>query len=80
MLIEGAGRDELGRRLEHIRGSLENAVIAAGDLKLKVTASFGGTSELQASLDDMLRAADECLYKAKDTGRNKVVLTGEATA
>jgi len=33
--------------------------------------------ELQESLDAMLRAADACLYVAKDTGRNKVILVGK---
>jgi diguanylate cyclase (GGDEF)-like protein len=80
VLIEGAQRDELGRRLEHLRVRLQDAVIRAGDVKLRVTASFGGTSELLDSLDDMLRAADECLYEAKHTGRNRVVLAGEAKA
>ncbi|MBI5534141.1 MAG: diguanylate cyclase [Deltaproteobacteria bacterium] len=76
VLVEGAGRQELGQRLEHLRAALEAKTIPAGDKNLRVTASFGGTSELHGSLDDMLRAADQCLYQAKDSGRNRVVLAG----
>ena len=77
ILIEGVGRDELGRRLEHLRASLEAKVIQVGDKSLRVTASFGGTSELQESLDEMLRAADGSMYEAKDAGRNRVILAGK---
>lgn len=77
VLVEGAGREELAQRLEHLRAALEARSIPAGDQLLKVTASFGGTSELHASLDEMLRSADECLYEAKHGGRNRVVLAGK---
>lgn len=77
LLFPGVGRGELRRRLEHLRASLEARPIAADGKALRVTASFGGTDTLAPSLDDMLRLADECLYDAKRTGRNRVVLAGK---
>jgi diguanylate cyclase (GGDEF)-like protein len=44
----------------------ENSVV-------NITASIGATYEPQKSLEDMLQVADEHLYLAKQSGRNKVV-------
>ena len=44
---------------------------------IKVTASLGVTSikpNIHNNFDDILKEADEALYKAKETGRNKVII------
>jgi len=44
---------------------------------IKITASFGITYaklEKHDNFDDILKEADEALYKAKETGRNKVIV------
>ena len=63
---------------------LENAEIKANTLRttieelhpagISITASFGiaSLSEKHISLDNLLKDADEALYKAKDNGRNRV--------
>ncbi|HTZ11697.1 MAG TPA: GGDEF domain-containing protein [Candidatus Margulisiibacteriota bacterium] len=61
---------------ERIREAIEAKVIAAYDEQLKVTVSLGvatfpeDAKEEQALIDK----ADEALYKAKEAGRNRVVL------
>ncbi len=78
VLFTGVDRAELARRLEHLRSALQGQPVAVEGKTLSVTASFGGVAELCGSLDEMLRTADECLYEAKRTGRNRVVLAGKA--
>ncbi len=65
---------------ERLRRAVEENVIHCGDLTLRVTVSLGvaeRTPEMK-SLDELLQAADNAMYRAKDTGRNCVCLAGKA--
>ena len=45
------------------------------DLDIKVTMSFGVTSlDPVMSVEDNIKVADEKLYRAKESGRNRVIL------
>lgn len=60
---------------EKIRTSLSMIVISANEEKIQFTASFGVAQLANTSeqLDDLLKLADERLYQAKNSGRNRVV-------
>lgn len=63
---------------ERLRMSLaERSLVLAGGTEIPITASLGVgavPSGLQASPDDVLEIADECLYEAKRHGRNASVV------
>lgn len=78
-LIVLAGADSHGASLlaERCRVALEALSVEAPDngAPLTVTASFGLCSNEEApdmTMEDILRAADEALYLAKDRGRNRL--------
>ncbi|MBV6434183.1 MAG: Response regulator PleD [Bryobacteraceae bacterium] len=78
-LVVLPGCDEAGLRA---RAESMRAAIAAPPLEkvsqgLTVSASFGATvfmPQSAVSVSDLIRIADEALYEAKHTGRNRVVL------
>ena len=66
---------------ERFRKNVREMVTRAGDKDIRITASFGiaaldpeGDSSLLTT-DDLIRAADQCLYQAKDRGRNTCIGT-----
>lgn len=70
------GTDETGSRLavEKIRRAIEEQVVPVGN-GISVTASFGLASlrSNTASAEDWMTEADEALYRAKRSGRNRFI-------
>jgi diguanylate cyclase (GGDEF)-like protein len=62
--------DAANKMADRIRFAIEQHVFP---MQLKVTASFGATQyHLCEEMEDMIKRADELLYKSKNTGKNKV--------
>lgn len=64
---------------ERVREAIEKYVIKYDDKDIRVTISIGVASiasDLPGSLNDFIKKADEYLYKAKNSGRNKVCSKG----
>ncbi|PIW66527.1 MAG: hypothetical protein COW11_02850 [Candidatus Omnitrophica bacterium CG12_big_fil_rev_8_21_14_0_65_43_15] len=60
---------------EGIRVAVEGAVFSHGNLKLSVTISLGvAFYDLKANIaaSELVKFSDQALYKAKESGRNKV--------
>ena len=57
-----------------IRKLIERSDIDIGEGTIKLTISIGVSTELKSTLEGMIKAADEMLYKAKDSGRNRVMI------
>jgi len=73
VLLLGANESDAVRKAEDIRRSVE-ALVFESNPELKVTISSGvASAEAGISLDELVKRADKALYKAKESGRNKVV-------
>ena len=59
---------------EHVRKRIESIRFSETP-HLQITASFGVSSRMKGveKMEDLIRQADECLYHAKNTGRNQVL-------
>ncbi len=64
---------------ERIRKTVESTVITAGAITLKKTVSIGVASHDSGCgrKETLIARADQALYHAKETGRNKVCLYSE---
>ena len=72
ILAPNIHREQTGMFLEQLRKLIEQHQFSIGQ---KITCSFGGTMYIPAeSAEDLLRRADEALYQAKSSGRNRCVL------
>ena len=70
----GANTEDAKKIAEQLRQKIADFPIKFRDQIIHVTASFG-VATLSADLDlkDLIRRSDEALYRAKSSGRNKVV-------
>lgn len=77
LLLPNTSKENAAKLAERIRVSIEEIPIDIGDKTLRVTASFGVAgypAEGIENVDDLLKRADQALYKAKEKSRNVVVI------
>ena len=72
ILLYNRTKDEIMVLLEKIRNLFESNQIEFENHKLKYTVSIGCSFEFGKNLDEMIQKADNGLYEAKNSGRNKV--------
>jgi diguanylate cyclase (GGDEF)-like protein len=81
LLIPGAGPDGAIAVAERARIAIERQPCIVDGEPLRITVSAGvATSSPDRDADALLRLADEALYRAKETGRNRVVPAEAAPA
>jgi len=77
VLLPGATLTDAYNIAERLRKRISEAVVRVDGNTIPVTASLGVAcfpAEGLQDMNDLLKAADEALYKAKEGGRNRVVL------
>ena len=78
MLLKGRSRKECLEEMEELRHRIETLRPET----LELTASIGVASNMlrtDAGYEEILDEADRAMYRAKDLGRNRVVMTGVTT-
>ncbi len=86
VLAANMNKDKTREFFEEMRESISGSKIIINPapdspdstpLELKLTVSIGVSTKLSTSLEATINYADENLYKAKESGRNRVVVDGE---
>jgi len=75
IVMPGCGGPDIDKQAERLRLSLCQTPMMVGELAITVTGSFGATFALpayRANQDDLIKVADEALYRSKRAGRNQV--------
>ena len=78
VVLPNCGKAEIAQLAERIRLAISSVPILTDHAKIAVTVSVGATvaaAELR-SINDILAAADEALYQAKEAGRDRVCFKG----
>ena len=80
VLIDGLDETAAFEAIEHMRLAVAAETVNLDAARLTVTISIGVAviSSGDRSFEDMLRRADRALYRAKDTGKNRVILAAAA--
>lgn len=76
ILVRGAGPDAVAQVAERVRAEVASKPIAHEGKEIAVTVSIGTATHEAGkfeSADALVAAADAALYKAKESGRNRVV-------
>lgn len=77
VVLPGTDLDAATTRAEEYRRTLESAPLEPGESNIPVTLSAGvACSYGETEPQDLIRQADQALYEAKETGRNRVIGQG----
>jgi len=75
VIMPDTSAEQAAEAADRLRVCIMDSVCHFEDLDIKVTMSFGVTQlDPSKSIEDNIKDADEKLYKAKESGRNRVIL------
>ncbi|HYH78297.1 MAG TPA: diguanylate cyclase [Longimicrobium sp.] len=81
-ILPNTGEEEAARFAERVREAVESHVYRDEDTEIRMTCSSGVASFPMDAVDSpeaLLKEADEALYEAKESGRNRVIRATQKT-
>jgi two-component system, cell cycle response regulator len=77
IVLPGCDRGQIDLGAERVRSAVDNGFVLFNESRVSVTVSIGAAVASHGVISDteMLAAADSALYKAKEIGRNRTVLS-----
>lgn len=76
IILEDVSEDALERTAERVRATLDATPCQSADRSIRLTASFGASVATgDDSADTLIERVDNALYEAKETGKNRVVVS-----
>jgi two-component system cell cycle response regulator len=77
IVLPGCTREQINQGSERVRSAVDSGPIMLDGRPITVTVSIGAAVTTRAVVSEtaMLAAADAALYRAKDIGRNRTVLS-----
>ncbi len=79
-VLPAVSSEDLGDIAERLRKSIEDNAVSDGAKAVRITVSIGGAAYPKQMADNeaqLIELADKALYRAKESGRNRVVLVQE---
>lgn len=73
LIIKTADKDLVLEKLEQIRACIQDNALPNEGERIPMTVSIGCANADNATIHDCIVLADQCLYAAKNSGRNQVV-------
>ncbi len=73
VMLNSVAPDEIVPFLDGFRKQVEELTVSFNGQKIRFTVSIGVTSDAGGSLSNMISRADDLLYEAKTSGRNRVL-------
>ena len=73
MLLPETSQPQAMQLAERLRLAIEALDFQHGDVRFRISASFGvARLSMHSRIDDLIAEADDWLYRAKQSGRNRV--------
>ncbi len=72
MLLPGVSKQDAVEVAEKLRSTLENTISPCGEV-ITISAGVASYPDCATHIMELIETADQCLYKAKESGRNQII-------
>jgi diguanylate cyclase (GGDEF)-like protein len=77
VVLEDLSLEKAIEMFEELRVKIDDTLFKENEIEIDITVSIGLFYGLENSIDSMLKKADEKLYEAKESGRNRLIVNSD---